>query len=171
MHIENLQSFCEIFDLKGLTEQKPDTDTTLQIATVQGMVRRVLGADGPEQVPTIDSYDCIVIDECHRGYGLGQEMSDAELGLSEYGIRSQADYISKYRRILEDFDCVKIGLTATPALHTKEIFGVPVYTYSYREAVIDGFLIDHEPRNCWMRAFEGSRHRWTDPADPTSAAL
>lgn len=40
---------------------------------------------------------------------------------------------------------MKIGLTATPALHTTEIFGPPIYTYSYREAVIDGYLIDHEP--------------------------
>jgi type I restriction enzyme R subunit len=36
-------------------------------------------------------------------------------------------------------------MTATPALHTTEIFGSPIYNYSYREAVIDGFLIDHEP--------------------------
>jgi type I restriction enzyme R subunit len=40
---------------------------------------------------------------------------------------------------------VKIGLTATPAPHTADIFGKPVYTYSYREAVIDGWLIDYEP--------------------------
>lgn len=47
--------------------------------------------------------------------------------------------------MLEHFDAVKIGLTATPALHTVSIFGDPVYKYSYREAVIDGYLIDHEP--------------------------
>jgi type I restriction enzyme, R subunit len=47
--------------------------------------------------------------------------------------------------VLDHFDAVKIGLTATPALHTTEIFGPPVVTYSYREAVIDGFLVDHEP--------------------------
>src|SRR5262249_1698054 len=35
--------------------------------------------------------------------------------------------------------------TATPALHTTGIFGDPIYTYSYRQAVIDGYLIDHEP--------------------------
>src|SRR5262245_24766007 len=55
------------------------------------------------------------------------------------------DYISKYRRVLEHFDAVKVGLTATPALHTVQIFGDPIFTYSYREAVIDGHLIDHEP--------------------------
>ena len=59
--------------------------------------------------------------------------------------RSYEDYISKYRRVIDYFDAVKIGLTATPALHTTEIFGMPVYTYTYREAVIDGYLIDHEP--------------------------
>jgi hypothetical protein len=31
------------------------------------------------------------------------------------------------------------------ALHTVQIFGDPIFTYSYREAVIDGWLIDHEP--------------------------
>ena len=82
----------------------------------------------------------MVVDECHRGYLLDREMSDAELSF-----RGQDDYISKYRRVLEYFDAVKIGLTATPALHTTEIFGDPIFTYSYREAVIDGYLIDHEP--------------------------
>ena len=82
----------------------------------------------------------MVIDECHRGYLLDREMSDAELSF-----RGQDDYISKYRRVLEYFDAVKIGLTATPALHTTDIFGEPIFTYSYREAVIDGYLIDHEP--------------------------
>src|SRR5258706_1165443 len=67
-------------------------------------------------------------------------MSDTELSF-----RNQEDYVAKYRRVLEHFDAVKIGLTATPALHTVDIFGDPIYTYSYREAVIDGYLIDHEP--------------------------
>lgn len=46
--------------------------------------------------------------------------------------------------MLDYFDAVKIGLTATPAKHTSEIFGKPVYLYSYREAVADDWLIDHE---------------------------
>jgi type I restriction enzyme R subunit len=63
----------------------------------------------------------------------------------EFQFRDEADYISKYRRVLDHFDAVKIGLTATPALHTKEVFGAPIFSYSYREAVVDGFLVDHEP--------------------------
>ena len=47
--------------------------------------------------------------------------------------------------MLEYFDAFKVALTATPAKHTSEIFGKPVYTYSYREAVADDWLIDHEP--------------------------
>ena len=82
----------------------------------------------------------MVVDECHRGYLLDREMSDAEMSF-----RSEADYVSKYRRVLEHFDAVKIGLTATPALHTVQIFGDPIFTYSYREAVIDGLLVDHDP--------------------------
>jgi type I restriction enzyme R subunit len=47
--------------------------------------------------------------------------------------------------VLDYFDAVKIGLTATPALHTTQIFGIPIFSYGYREAVIDGYLVDHEP--------------------------
>jgi type I restriction enzyme R subunit len=63
----------------------------------------------------------------------------------ELSFRSFDDYISKYRRVIDYFDALKVGLTATPALHTSDIFGKPVYTYSYREAVLDDYLVDHEP--------------------------
>jgi type I restriction enzyme R subunit len=63
----------------------------------------------------------------------------------ELATRDTSQYISSYRRVLDYFDAVKIGLTATPAKHTSDIFGKPVYTYSYREAVADDWLIDHEP--------------------------
>jgi len=138
--MENLQTFADIFGIKELEEKKPDTDTAVHIATVQGMVQRVLYPGEDQSPPAIDQYDCIVIDECHRGYLLDRELSDTELSF-----RGFDDYISKYRRVLDYFDAVKIGLTATPALHTTQIFGAPVFTYSYREAVIDGYLVDHEP--------------------------
>lgn len=138
--MERLQTFAEIFGIKELQAQSADDDTAVHIATVQGMMRRVLfPADGVAP-PTVDEYDCVVIDECHRGYTLDREMSDTELSF-----RGFDDYISKYRRVLDYFDAIKIGLTATPALHTTEIFGPPVYTYSYREAVVDGYLVDYEP--------------------------
>ncbi len=74
------------------------------------------------------------------GYILDKEQTEGELQF-----RSQLDYVSAYRRILDHFDAVKIALTATPALHTVQIFGEPVYRYTYRTAVIDGFLIDQDP--------------------------
>ncbi|MHB0704106.1 type I restriction-modification system endonuclease [Roseomonas mucosa] len=134
------RAFADIFDLKGLADILPEAETKVHICSIQGLVKRTLFAGEPADVPPIDQYDLIIIDECHRGYLLDRELSDAELSF-----RSEEDYISKYRRVLEHFDAVKIGLTATPALHTAQIFGDPIFTYSYREAVVDGYLIDHEP--------------------------
>ena len=138
--MENLQTFADIFGIKELDDQTPDTETAVHIATVQGMVQRVLYAGENQAPPPVDQYDCIIVDECHRGYLLDRELSDTELTF-----RGFEDYVSKYRRVIEYFDAVKVGLTATPALHTVEIFGQPIYTYSYRDAVIDGYLVDHEP--------------------------
>jgi type I restriction enzyme R subunit len=138
--MESLQRFSEIFGLKELDDAIPDADTQVHIATVQGLVKRILYSDEPLPV---DTYDCIVVDECHRGYLLDREMSDTEATF-----RDQKDYVSKYRRVLDHFDAVKIGLTATPALHTSEIFGPPVYVYSYREAVLDGHSWWTTTRRC-----------------------
>ena len=138
--MENLQTFADTFGIKELEVQAPDTDTAVHIATVQGMVQRLLFAAEDNLPPAVDQYDCIVVDECHRGYLLDRELSDTEMTFRGY-----EDYISKYRRVLDYFDACKIGLTATPALHTTQIFGTPIYTYTYREAVIDGFLVDYEP--------------------------
>jgi type I restriction enzyme, R subunit len=147
LRLENQQCFPDIFEVKELADLKPDRETKLQIATIQAMVKRVLGpfgnssaAHAEPEIPPVDQYDCIIVDECHRGYLLDRELSDRE-----FLFRDEDDYVSKYRRVLDHFDAVKIGLTATPALHTKEIFGAPIFSYSYREAVVDGFLVDHEP--------------------------
>jgi type I restriction enzyme R subunit len=138
--IVSVRTFADIFGLKGLNTITPESETKVHICTIQGLVKRVLFAAEPAEVPPVDQYDLIVVDECHRGYLLDREMSDAELSF-----RNEDDYVSKYRRVLEHFDAVKVGLTATPALHTVDIFGKPVFTYSYRDAVIDGYLVDHDP--------------------------
>jgi len=126
--------------VKSLDDLRPESDTRVHIATVQGMVRRILHRGEDEEPIPVDEYDCIIVDECHRGYNLDRELSDTELEF-----RSAEDYISKYRRVIEYFDALRIGLTATPALHTTEIFGDPIYEYNYRQAVVDGYLVDHEP--------------------------
>ncbi len=138
--IKDINSFSEIYKIDGLKTMVPDIDTRVHFATVQGMVKRLFYQDNQEKIPAIDSYDCIIIDEAHRGYLL-----DKEIGEDDLSFKDQRDYVSKYRMVLEYFDAYSIGLTATPALHTTEIFGKAVYNYSYREAVIDGFLVDHDP--------------------------
>ncbi|WP_438270436.1 type I restriction-modification system endonuclease [Rubellimicrobium arenae] len=133
------RTFAEIFGLRGLEDADIDLDAKVHVCTVQSLVKRILERE-PERRPPIDQYDLILIDECHRGYLLDREMSAAEATF-----RDENDYVSKYRRVVEYFDAVKVGLTATPALHTAQIFGAPIYRYSYREAVVDGWLIDHDP--------------------------
>jgi type I restriction enzyme R subunit len=154
--LENYHSFTEIFELQSLDDSKPNAETKVQIATVQGMLKRLFYASNDDRKPTIDQYDCIIVDEAHRGYTLDREMSEIE-----ELFRDHQDYVSKYRQVLEYFDATKIGLTATPALHTVEIFGKPVFTYSYREAVIDGFLIDHEPPYQFETVLKKKGIRWS----------
>ncbi len=135
--LEENKTLSSIYNIAELGDMAAEAETRVQVATVQAMVKRLFASDNP---PTIDAYDCIIVDEAHRGYTLDQEMTEGELAT-----RDAAQYLSSYRRVLDYFDAVKIGLTATPARHTSEIFGKPVYTYSYREAVADDWLIDHEP--------------------------
>jgi type I restriction enzyme, R subunit len=135
--LEQSHTLSKIYNVAELGDMAAEAETRIQVATVQAMVKRIFVSDEP---PPIDQFDCIIIDEAHRGYTLDQEMTEGELAT-----RDTSQYISSYRRVLDYFDAVKIGLTATPAKHTSEIFGKPVYTYSYREAVADDWLIDHEP--------------------------
>ncbi|WP_340104894.1 EcoAI/FtnUII family type I restriction enzme subunit R [Rhodohalobacter sp. 8-1] len=75
-----------------------------------------------------DFFDLIIIDECHRG-------------------SAAAD--SAWRRVLEYFDsATHIGLTATPKETTTvsniDYFGEPVYTYSLKQGIEDGFLAPYK---------------------------
>ena len=134
-------TFNSIFNIKGLTDRFPEDSTKIHVATVQSLVKRTLQSD---EVMPVGRYDCIIIDEAHRGYILDKEQTEGEMAF-----RNQLDYISAYRRIIDHFDAIKVALTATPALHTIDIFGgetrQPVYRYSYRKAVLDGYLVDQEP--------------------------
>lgn len=72
----------------------------------------------------IHAFDCVIADECHRGYTSAEE--------------------SKWREVLDHFDGVKIGLTATPAAHTKAYFRDIVFRYEYERAVREGYLVDYD---------------------------
>ena len=136
--LEDLMTLDDIYNIKGLEDKAIDRETRIQVATVQSMVKRILYSD-EETMPAVTDYDLVIIDEAHRGYILDKEMGEDELLY-----RDQIDYQSKYRSVVEYFDAVKIALTATPALQTTEIFGQPVFKYTYREAVIEGYLVDHD---------------------------
>jgi type I restriction enzyme, R subunit len=72
----------------------------------------------------IHAFDLIVADECHRGYS--------------------AKEMSTWRETLDHFDAIKVGLTATPALHTMAYFENLVYRYEYERAVREGHLVDYD---------------------------
>lgn len=108
------------------------------ICTIQRMAINLLGrgaafeegdeerdddADRVENIP-VHAFDFIVADECHRGY------TSAEL--------------STWRTVLEYFDAVKVGLTATPAAHTTAYFKEVVYRYEYQRAIDEGHLVDYD---------------------------
>lgn len=138
IRLKELLTLNQMYDVKSLKDKDFEKDTRVHIATVQSLVKRILYDESEKKIGVSD-YDLIIVDEAHRGYVLDREMSEDEIRY-----RDQNDFRSKYRAVIDYFDAVKIALTATPALHTTEIFGKPVFTYDYRTAVIEGYLVDHD---------------------------
>jgi type I restriction enzyme R subunit len=119
-----------------LTDPKPGS-AFVYVSTIQRMTINLFGGqavfglgdetidDDAEQLEIpIHAFDLIVADECHRGY------TSSEVAI--------------WRRVLDHFDAVKIGLTATPAAHTTSYFKDVVYRYEYELAVREGFLVDYD---------------------------
>ncbi len=136
--LKELMTLDQIYELKAIDDNDINLETKVSVSTVQGLLKRTVLTNTPDLMP--GAFDLIIVDEAHRGYILDREMTEEEILYD-----NQDDYMSKYKQVIEYFDAVKIALTATPALHTTQIFGEPVFTYSYREAVIDGWLVDHDP--------------------------
>lgn len=136
--LKDLMTLDEIYEIKDIDDNEINLETKVSVSTVQGLLKRTILSEAPDLMP--GAFDLIIVDEAHRGYILDREMTEEEILYA-----NQDDYMSKYKQVIEYFDAVKIALTATPALHTAEIFGEPIFTYSYREAVIDGWLVDHDP--------------------------
>lgn len=86
-------------------------------------------------------FDLIIVDECHRG---------------------SAKKDSNWRRILDYFSsATQIGMTATPKetkyISNMDYFGEPIYTYSLREGIDDGFLAPFKVINIKTNIGEGWR--------------
>ena len=137
--IKDLLTLNQIYNINKLEDKTIEKETKVHVATVQAMVKRIMYNDS-SKAPGVGDYDAIIIDEAHRGYILDKEVIEEELDYKD-----EKDFLSKYKKVIDYFDAFKVALTATPALHTTQIFGAPVYKYTYRNAVIDGYLVDHEP--------------------------
>lgn len=120
----------------------PSTITSHQVYF--SLYQQLVGDEGEEHFRKLfqpDFFDLIIVDECHRG---------------------SAKEESRWRLILEYFkSATQIGMTATPK-ETKYIsninyFGDPVYTYSLKEGVEDGFLAPFKVINIMTDIGEGWR--------------
>ena len=94
------------------------------------LYHQLAGDEKEEPFRTVspDFFDLIVIDECHRGSAKDE---------------------SRWRKILEYFsNATQIGLTATPkeaaGVSNSSYFGKPIYTYSLKQGIDDGFLAPYK---------------------------
>jgi type I restriction enzyme, R subunit len=119
-----------------LTDPKPG-HAFVYVSTIQRMTINLLGRNalmglGDEEVDDeadqldipIHAFDLIIADECHRGYSTKES--------------------AIWRKTLDHFDAIKIGLTATPAAHTMGTFNEIINRYEYARAVREGFLVDYD---------------------------
>jgi len=121
-----------------LTNPQPH-HTFAYVCTIQRMRINLFGREGmfleipnesevEEDAEKLDipihAFDVVIADECHRGYTSTEE--------------------GKWRQVLEHFDAIKIGLTATPAAHTTSYFRDIIYRYEYERAVREGYLVDYD---------------------------
>lgn len=110
-----------------IRDKKVDKAYEVYFAIYQGVTGQVGFADTYKEFSP-DFFDLIIVDECHRG---------------------SAKDDSAWRKILEYFkSATQIGMTATPK-ETKdtsniEYFGEPIYTYTLRQGIEDGFLAPYK---------------------------
>ena len=125
---------------------RDDRSTITSHEVYFSLYQQLVGDDDQEHFSELfapDFFDLIIVDECHRG---------------------SAKEESRWRRILEYFSsATQIGMTATPK-ETKYIsnisyFGEPVYTYSLKEGIEDGFLAPFKVINITTDIGDGWRPR------------
>ena len=125
---------------------KDDKSTITSHEVYFSLYQQLVGDDDKEhfsELFTPEFFDLIIVDECHRG---------------------SAKEESRWRRILEYFSsATQIGMTATPK-ETKYVsnltyFGEPVYMYSLKEGIEDGFLAPFKVINIMTDIGEGWRPR------------
>lgn len=123
---------------------KDDKSTITSYEVYFSLYQQLVGDNDKEHFRdlfTPDFFDLIIVDECHRG---------------------SAKEESRWRKILEYFNsATQIGMTATPK-ETKYVsnihyFGDPIYTYSLKDGIEDGFLAPFKVINITTDIGEGWR--------------
>ena len=126
----------------NVAKDDPSTITSHQVYF--SLYQQLVGEDDKEHFSELfrpDFFDLIIVDECHRG---------------------SAKEESRWRKILEYFSsATQIGMTATPK-ETKYVsninyFGEPIYTYSLKKGIEDGFLAPFKVINISTDIGEGWR--------------
>lgn len=121
---------------KSYLENPQQKHAFVYICTIQRMAINLFGrqavwggeAEIEEDVDQLKipchAFDVVIADECHRGYTTAEE--------------------SVWRNTLDHFDAIKIGLTATPAAHTRAYFNDVVFRYEYARAVDENYLVPYD---------------------------
>ena len=125
---------------------KDDKSTITSHEVYFSLYQQLVGDDDKEHFSELfspDFFDLIIVDECHRG---------------------SAKEESRWRRILDYFkSATQIGMTATPKetryISNINYFGDPIYTYSLKEGIEDGFLAPFKVINIMTDIGEGWRPR------------
>ena len=126
----------------NFAKDKKDTITAYQVYFA--LYQQLIGDNDQEHYSELfdpDFFDLIIVDECHRG---------------------SAKEDSRWRRILEYFSgATQIGMTATPKetmyVSNIEYFGKPVYEYSLKTGIEDGFLAPFRVLGMTMNISDGWR--------------
>ncbi|WP_296961333.1 EcoAI/FtnUII family type I restriction enzme subunit R [uncultured Dialister sp.] len=125
---------------------KDDRTTLTSYEIYFALYQQMVGNDEKEHFRELfdpDFFDLVIVDECHRG---------------------SAKEESRWRRVLAYFDkAVQIGMTATPKetayVSSTDYFGEPVYTYSLKQGIEDGFLAPFRVINVHTNIGDGWRPR------------
>lgn len=123
---------------------KDDRTTLTSYEIYFALYQQMVGNDEEEHFRELfdpDFFDLVIVDECHRG---------------------SAKEESRWRRVLAYFDkAVQIGMTATPKetayVSSTDYFGEPVYTYSLKQGIEDGFLAPFRVINVHTNIGDGWR--------------
>lgn len=118
--IENFKSFAEIFEVEEITNNLNNSSAQINIITAQAFQNFYDSTDNKTKQSILAQYDCIFMDDC---YNINYE---------------------NLVKLLSKCNNIKIYSTTKGTSELIEIFGQPIYTYSYRQAVINGWLVDCE---------------------------